>query len=319
MSSRQLAARSFGGFMAWRLHLTERIVHRIDVLPGKPNMLAAWTHPNRVYFMELQNGGKLTEQVIEPPNTRATAMWGVFIKGLRAPNGVYLPVVRASHTTVYQLPDGKKRLYRSPTNELILEAEGVDIRLETGTSKFAALALDQALVAILDHDATLHYYLGALHTASVKTSLRLTDELQPHLAVIHGGGGVFVSDGEQIALYDGDGRLVKQIYAGYTVGALTCSPDGAFLATGDLDSNMIRVYDGKALTPTHQRFAVELLADAKKTQTISSALAANTAVGTLALTNKGVIVFAMSGMVCATNLSRMIALPGAKVPSSVES
>lgn len=300
--------------MAWRLHLTDRIVRRLDILPGKPNLLAAWTNSDRVYFMELQNGGKLTERTLEPPKTRATAMWDVFVKGLHAPNGVFLPLVRTPHTTVYQLPQGKKRLYRADA-EATLEIDGVTTRLDTGDHVFTALGLDDALVAGLDHKGGLHYYRGAMHTASFDSGLRLTDELQPHLAVIEGGRGVFVSDGEQIALFDGDGRLVRRIFAGYTLGALACSPDGAYLATGDLDSNMVRVYDGRALTPTHQRFAVELLADAKKTQTISSALAANTAVGTLALTNKGVIVFAMSGMVCATNLTRMIALPNAKIAS----
>ena len=53
--------------MAWRLHLTDRIVRRIDILSGKPNMLAAWTNTDHVYFMELQNGGKLTDRMIEPP------------------------------------------------------------------------------------------------------------------------------------------------------------------------------------------------------------------------------------------------------------
>jgi hypothetical protein len=296
--------------MAWRLHLTERIVRRIDILPGKPNLLAAWTQPDRVYFMELHNGSKLTERQIEPPNTRATAMWGVFVKALRAANGVYLPLVRTPHTTVYQLPDGKKRLYRDA--QVALEVDGVETKLDMGDHKPVALALDDALIAALDDTGTLYYFRGALRTAAVETKLRLSGEFQPHLAIVEGGTGVYVSDGEQIASYDGEGRLIKQFYAGYTIGSLACSPDGVFLATGDLDSNMIRVYDGKTLTPTHQRFAVELLADAKKTQAISSALAANTAVGSLVITGKGVIAFSMSGMVCATSLSRMIALPGVK-------
>ena len=304
--------------MAWRLHLTDRIVRRIDVLAGKPNLLAAWTSTDRVYFMELQNGGKLTELQIHPPKTRATAMWGVFLKTLHAPNGISLPLVKTVQATIYQVADGKQRLYRVSESELLLEAQGVEMRL-AADQPFVAVAFDGALTAGLDRAGALHYYRQGVHTASVDTPLRLTDELQPHLAIIEGGTGVFVSDGDQILLFDGDGELVKRVATGYTLGALACSPDGSFLATGDLDSNMIRVYDGRRLVPTHQRFAVELLADAKKTQSISSALAANTAVGTLAITNKGVLVFAMSGMLCATNLTRMITMPSVKVSSSAES
>ncbi len=305
--------------MAWRLHLTDRIVRRIDILSGKPNMLAAWTNTDHVYFMELQNGGKLTDRMIEPPNTRASAMWTVFVKGLHAPNSVYLPTVRTAQGVVYQLANGKKRLYRVSDSEVVLEVEGVETRLDTADHKMITLALDDALVVGLDATGALHYYRQTVHTASIDTKMRLTDEMQPHLAIVEGGTGVFVSDGEQIALFDGEGILVKTMHTGYTVGALACSPDGTFLLTGDLDSNIIRVYNGKNFTPTHQRFAVDLLADAKKTQSISSALAANTAVGTLAITNKGVIVFAMSGMICATNLTRMTAMPNAKLIKAVES
>ncbi len=302
--------------MAWRLHLTDRTVRRIDVLTGKPNMLAAWTSTDRVYFMELQNGGKLTELQIHPPKTRATAMWGVFLKTLHAPNGVFLPMARTPQATIYQLADGKQRLYRVTDAELLLEVDGVETQLATEDHQFVAVALDATLVVGLDRRGALHYYRQTVHTASVDTQLHLTDEMQSHIAIIEGGTGVFVSDGEQILLFDGDGRLVRRVATGYTLGALGCSPDGSYLATGDLDSNMIRVYDGRRLTPTHQRFAVELLADAKKTQSISSTLAANTAVGTLAITNKGVLVFAMSGMLCATNLTRMIAMPHSRVTSA---
>ncbi|MBE2267342.1 MAG: hypothetical protein IAE80_03860 [Anaerolinea sp.] len=295
--------------MAWRLHLTDRIVRRLDILSGKPSLLAAWTSSDRVYTMELHNAARLTDRQIDSPPTRAGERWLNFVAELHASNDVFLPVVRTPLATLYQVPDGSLRVIRVSETELYLVNGTTETRLDTGGARIRALALDAGMIAALDTAGSLHLYRQAIHTATVETDLHLTEEMQPHLALIEGGSAVFAADTEQIVRLDGDGRELKRLSAGYTIGALACSPDGSFLATGDLDSNMIRVYDGNSLMPTHQRFALDLMADAKKTQSISSALAANTAVGTLAITNKGVIAFAMSGMVCATNLTRMIAMP----------
>lgn len=304
--------------MAWRLHLTDRIVRRLDILNGKPSVLAAWTGADRVYFMELHNAGKLTEKMLEPPRTRATAMWGVFVKGLHGTNGTYLPVVRTPQGEIHQNEDGTIRVYCLTDTALSFEQGGSGTPLDTGGETIAALVLDGERTAALDKGGKLHLFQRAVHTGTVDTGLRVTEELQPYVVAADGGSRIFAADGEQIAAFDGDGRLIKRLHTGYMLGALACSPDGTMLVTSDLDANIIRVYDGRDLTPTHQRFALDLLADAKRTQSISSALAANTAVGALAINNKGVIAFAMSGMVCATNLTRLLALPGGKV-SAVES
>jgi WD40 repeat protein len=266
--------------------------------------------------MELHNGGKLTDRVIEPVRDRKSAMWAVFAKTLHAPNDVYLPLVRTPQATIYQLEDGKMRLYRVSETELVLETDGKEKRLDTGEAQITALAFDAGLIAALDKNGQLHYFQQAMRVGTFDTGLRLNDEFQPQILRVK--DGVIVCNGEQIALFDSDGREIKRMHTGYTIGALACSPDGTYLAAGDLDSNIIRVYDGRDFTPTHQRFALDLLADAKKSQSITSAAAANTAVGALAITSRGVIAFSMSGMVCATNLTRMIAVPGGK-SVSVES
>ncbi|MFN8450912.1 MAG: hypothetical protein U0521_20620 [Anaerolineae bacterium] len=42
--------------MAWRLHLSDRTIKRLDILSGKPNVLAAWTQDNRVSFSTCKPG-----------------------------------------------------------------------------------------------------------------------------------------------------------------------------------------------------------------------------------------------------------------------
>ncbi len=299
--------------MAWRLHLTDRVIRRLDILPGKPNVLATWTNPDRVTFLDLQNGAKLADRTIEKPESddRQSEAWRAYVKELCAPNGVYLPFVRPPKLAIYQAADASVRLYRASEIDLRLEADEQETRLEMDNAAFAAVALDvqTGMIAALDRGAKLHLYRRSTRAGIFDTGLTLMDELQPHIAVADGGKRIFAADGQRVVVFDGDGKALKQITAPYSMGAMCCSPDGKQVALVDLDANVIRVYDATTLAPTHQRFALDLLADAKKTQLFPTGAASSAAVGPLALTNRGVLAFAISGIVCATNLTRMKLLP----------
>jgi hypothetical protein len=143
--------------------------------------------------------------------------------------------------------------------------------------------------------------------------LSLQDDLQPEVAVSHGGTAIFVTDGQQIVLFDAGGRTRKRLELHYTLGALACSPDGKLVAASDLESGVVRIYHGSDLLATHQRFAVDLLADARRAQRGSGTAGLGAALGALALNNKGVLAFALSGMVCVTNLARLKLLPRQQV------
>lgn len=299
--------------MAWRLHLTDRVIRRLDILPGKPNVLAAWTNPDRVTFLDLQNGVKLADRTIEKPENddRQNATWAAYVKDLNAPNGAYLPFVRIPKLAIYQAADGSVRLYRASEIDLRLAADGQETRLEMDNAAFVAVALEPqtGIIAALDRGAKLHLYRRSARAGIFDTGLTLMDELQPHIAIVDGGKRIFAADGQRVVALDAEGKTLKQMTAPYSMGSMCCSPDGKLFALVDLDANVIRVYDGATFAPTHQRFALDLLADAKKTQLFPTAAASSAAVGPVAMTNRGVMAFAISGIVCATNLTRMKLLP----------
>lgn len=105
--------------MAWRIHLSDRTIRRLDILPGKPTLLAAWTQTNRVTFLDLQSGSQEGDRTIEEVKTedRRSPVWQDFIKTLTASNGVFLPMVRAPQAAISMTADGQMRLYQtSPTD-----------------------------------------------------------------------------------------------------------------------------------------------------------------------------------------------------------
>lgn len=297
--------------MAWRLHLSDSSIRRLDILSGKPALLAAWTQANRVSYLDLQNGTQQGDCVIPEakPETRFQPAWADFIKTLCAPNGVYLPSVRSAKMSVYMTADGATRLYQTSPSELFLEIDGKEARLEVDGA-FATVVLDRAMgmLAALDTTAKLHLYQHHVRLGVFETGLKVDEEFSPTLVIAQAGTGLFLSDGQVVLAMDTSGRVRKRLSLHYRLGAINCSPDGKRFVASDLDSNVVRVYDGD-LTPTHQRYAVDLLAEAKKAQLMASASMASAALGPLAINNKGVLAFALSGTVCVTSLTRMKAHP----------
>jgi hypothetical protein len=72
---------------------------------------------------------------------------------------------------------------------------------------------------------------------------------------------------------------------------------------------VVRIYSGVDMTATHQRFAIDLLADAKRVPHAPGGGIPGAALSALALNNKGVLALALSGTVCVTNLARLKAVP----------
>jgi len=304
--------------MAWRLHLSDRTIKRLDMLSGKPSLLVAWTHANHISFLDLQNGTTQGDVTIETPKTadRRNDAWQAFIKSLAAPNGVYLPSIQTTHGSLYLSADGRMRLYHLGGSDLFLEIDGKESRLEiTDKTKFVTAGLDRSLglLAALDSEAKLHIYQQRIRVGVFDTGLELEEEFRPALVISHDGTALFLTDGRTVVVMDSGGRVRQQLKLHYTLGAINCSPDGHRFVTSDLDANVIRIYDGDLL-PTHQRYAVDLLADAKRAQLLSSNTMASAALGPLAINNKGVVAFALSGMVCVTSLIKLKAHPKAAQP-----
>ncbi len=304
--------------MAWRALLSNRPIRRVDLLPCKPAALAAWTHPDRVTVLDLQHGAKIDELRFEEPDAGdyLSPAWRAYVASLRAPGDVVLPVVRAGKLTVFTARDGQTRLYRAGADGLTLDHEGklFPLQVEADTTVLAlALSADGRLVALLDRKGRLHLYQRQVRTGMFEVGLHPLDELAPALAVTDDGSRVFASDGQRLSVVDAAGRVVRRIETPYPLGTLNCSGEGKWLVTTDLESNVVRAYATTDLSVSHQRFVVDLLADARRAQVLPVAVTTGAAVGPIAINSRGVVAFGTSsGLVCATSLTRMKAVPRAR-------
>ncbi len=298
--------------MAWRLHLTNQAIQRVDILPGQPSVVAAWVGRERVLYFDLESGNPAGEAAYRAPagEPRQSARWQEFVTGLVAPNGAPLPFVRAGGAAIHTTEDGRMRLYHIGA-DLFLETEGKEIRLETGEVAFIAVGLDRflGLVAALDDNYRLTIYQQHIRVGIFEPGLQAGEYAQPVVAVANGGGAIFVSDGRQVALLDSGGRVRRRLNAHYFIGRLACSPNGRLIATSDAETGVIRVYSGVDFTPTHQRHALDLLQEATQIQLIEDIPPGAAGVAALSVHNSGDLAFAVGGMICATHVKQMTALP----------
>ena len=303
--------------MAWRQFLSDRVIRRLDILAGKPPLLGVWLKSDRVSYLELQSGTKVAEQVITPPSSadRKSEIWQSFLKSLKAKNGAALPRVHAGQMTIYTTIDSAIRVYQTDDGKLFLEKDGAEKKLEIDSdAALAAVAFDrtQGLLVVLDKAGKLHIFQQHIRVGAFDTGLAMHDDVQQELMVADGGSSIFVTDGEQIILADPSGKVRERLPLHYTVGLLACSPDGRLLVASDLESGVLRIYNGADLKVTHQRFAVDLLVDAKRVQNSVEMGTPGTALGALTVSNKGVLAFALSGTLCVTNVARLKSLPRSK-------
>lgn len=304
--------------MAWRALLSNRPIRRVDLLSCKPAAVAAWTHADRVTLLDLQHGAKIDELRFEEAGGTEylSAPWRAYLASLKAAGDTPLPVVRANRVTVFTARDGQIRLFRAGDEALTLEAGGrlFPLVAEPGATILTlAVSADGRTTALLDRKGRLHLYQMHIRTGIFEVGLHPLDELAPALAVTDDGSRVFASDGQRLSVVDAAGRVVLRTETPYPLGTLACSGDGKWLVTTDLEANVIRAYASASLSVTHQRFAVDLLADARRAQVLPVTITAGAAVGPLTVNSRGVIAFALSsGLVCATSLTRMKAIPKSK-------
>ena len=304
--------------MAWRALLSNRPIRRVDLLPSKPAALAAWTHAGRVTLLDLQHGAKIDELHFDEPGgvDFLSPPWRAYVASLKTPGDVILPLVRAGRVTVHSARDGQTRLFRAGDGTLTLETEGqlFPLVIEPDAAVLAlTVSASGRSVALLDRKGRLHLYQMHVRTGVFEVGLHPLDELAPALALTDDGSRVFASDGQRLSVVDAAGRVILRTETPYPLGALACSGDGKWLVTTDLEANVIRAYSSADLSVTHQRFAVDLLADARRAQVLPVTITSGAAVGPLSVNTRGVVAFATSsGLVCATSLTRMKAVPKQK-------
>lgn len=305
--------------MAWRLLLSERPIRRLDFLTGKPALVAAWTNVSeagahsraRVAFLDLSSGAKIDERTLDAAafDNRDVNAWKSLLVTLTAPNKDALPYVRTSQGVLLSAPDGVLRVLASGDSELVFFRHGTETRFSL-TRPLVALDFDRVggVIAALDRSGRLYLYRGETALGAFDTPLKVQDDLDPVIALPEAGTTVALTDGRQICILDLNGKVLRSLDLHYPLGTLAASPDGKQFVTTDLESHVLRIYNAE-LVLTHQRFAIDLLADAKRAQLLGGAGTSGSAVGAVALTSKGVLAFALGGALCVTNTGRMKLLP----------
>lgn len=298
--------------MAWRLHLTNQAIRRLEILPGKPRaLIAAWTEPLRAFFLDLETGAPMGEKTFAPPDTATfnDERWQQFLTTLTAPGGSHLARIDTPGAQVFLSEDGATRLYYQPP-QLTLDIQGKPYTLSTD-EPLVAVGYDRvlSLTAALAADGCVHIFQQQTSTGRYPTSLDLSTDLRSSITVPNGGSTIFASDGRTIVGLDSGGTLRHTLTAHYPIQRIRCSPNGRHLVTSDIETNVIRVYDGSTLQPTYQRHAVDLLAAAQPVQLIADLPPSMVALNALVVGGKGRLVFAMHGVICAAEIGELNALP----------
>ncbi len=298
---------------AWRIPFPGDVVRRLDILPGKPSILAVWSQSNHVCFYDLTTGQLAAEQVFGAVHAdhRQNDGWREFIEGLRAPNDAVLPLAFVNGAALYLSLDGRQRLVQHVAGGLVFDANGSESELVLKPDvRVAAVAFDRlmGLVAAVDTTGQLHLYRHQLLIGSFDVGLKPTSEFHPSVAVSDGGAAIFITDDQRVVVADADGHVRRQLQLHYRASSVVCSPDGQLLVVGDGETGVIRVYDGLTLSPQYQRFAMDLLVEARSASLLPWS-EMPTALGALAVSNRGTLAFTLASSVCVSSVGRMRPVP----------
>lgn len=302
--------------MSWRAYLAERPIRGVEILAGKPSLLAVWLRSDQVTYLDLQTGTTRGEASIpKPPDSRTGEGWQTFLDALKAPNETVLPSVRTNAFTLLNSPDGQFRLIRTGAASLsyLSNQQTSPLQLNPTVIELAAVDLDRSfsMIAALDPSGMLHLFQQDRAIVSFSTGLTIQPEIRPELTITGSGTSVFVSDGKQIAVFSASGKLRRKMDVHYMMGMMRPSSNGKLLVTTDLDNGVIRVYHGETFALMYQRFAVDLIAEARRIVITPGPAFPAGAIGAIAVNTRGVLAFAIGGVVCVTSLSRFKSLPGA--------
>ncbi|GAB4575122.1 MAG: hypothetical protein Kow0077_25110 [Anaerolineae bacterium] len=277
-------------------------------------MVALWDAQHKVHYFNLFDAtpsGERKFDVQQSIRDLDGEFWREFVSGLQAPNDAYLPTVLIAGLTLYQSRDGRLRLYHFHDGSLIMEVDSRHVGLNQEQSPRILIAgLDRALglCAAIDEHGLLHLFQQHIPVGTYELGLKLGVDARLNLHLPDGLGRLLVSDGEHVMLVDSAGRVVHSLHAHFAVGPVAISPEGQYILLGDIDDNVVRVYDSE-LRPTHQKHAIDLIATARQVQLIASLPGRKAGLSALDISDRGTIVFALGGVVCVTELKALDVLP----------
>lgn len=293
--------------MAWQLHITNRALQRLDIL-GQ-SVLAVWTQPGRVSYIDLQTGATIAEKRLPDLANRQPEHWQTVLPELQAPNGVYPPVVVGSGLTVYLTQTGQQRLYHRAAGDMILAAGAREAKLD-GDARFRAVALNRTtgVIGALDTTGKLHVYQqgSGLQIHTVELPALESDAL---VAMAIPDSAIFIACDRLLLRVSMQGLVDKRSQLHYPIGAFACSARGQWLAVSDQETNVVRLYNPGDLQPLYQRHAADLLARATQVQLIADPAPSMVALNHLAVDDDGLVAFALAGVVCVTEVTEFLAFP----------
>ena len=306
------------GLMAFRIHLSNQAIQNLHILPGSNPQLVVWTRRDKAQVYALDDGILLNELSLgsAPDTERTSEAWLTFISQTKAPDSpYYLPYVQTSTSDIWSTDDGAMRVYHQRDGRIFMETDGVEEELAiVGGEQFISMDLDGALgtFVALDENLKLHIYQQNIRIGAFDIGLTQDDDLRPAVTISRGGSAIYATDGRRIVYVDSAGVIQKTLETHYYVGQLSASPSGAMVITSDMESGVLRVYKGDKLVLTHQKFAIDLVADANQVQLLADLPPTGTAISTITAYSKGILSFAMSGIVCVTDVKHMDEVPRPK-------
>lgn len=304
--------------MAFRIHLTNQAIQQLHILPGKQAQLVVWTRRDKAHFYDLETGTLLNELSlgIAPDEARNSEVWLTFLGHTKGEQSkYYLPEVRTQSLDILSTDDGALRVYHQHDGQLFMETDGVEEKLALiGAESLISMDLDGALGTFVGLDETLklHIYQQNIPVGAFDIGLKRDIDLRANVAVSRGGTAIYATDGRRMVYVDTGGNVQKTLDTHYYIGQMVASPNGGMLLTSDMESGVLRVYKGDKLVLTHQKFAIDLVADANQIQLMADLPPTGTAINAMVAYNKGILAFAMAGVVCVTNVQQMDEVPRPK-------
>ncbi len=301
--------------MSWRVHLANQAIQHLHVIPHTTPLLAVWTRPTLTHVYDLETGALLAEMKLPnaPIDAFSGGAWQTYLQSLMVKEtGFSLPYARTKTTEIFLTDNGKMRLYFQSGRELIFDDEGeIDVLPLDSVKRLLALEFDRQLAhtVCIDDTGKVHIFYQKDALGVFDLGLNVGESGRALLAVSRGGNQIFVSDGRRVVLIGTNGKPKKEIETHFDIGRMACSPSGSLLAISDRESGILRAYKGDDLLLTHQKFAIELIATADKVQLLEDLPPINTAISALTAFTQGMVAFAMSGMVCMSDVTYMDELP----------
>ena len=299
--------------MSWRIHLTNQAIRDLLILSARQPLLVVWTASDRVEFFDVATGVANGFRKFPPAPASDDYFgeeWQAVLSLLTDSYGrVSLPRARIRQYRILSSENGDVRLLNTADNRLYLLKEGKVRMLQTSQ---IPLAVDMhgpsASVAILDAEGSLIIARDGETVESFSIGLNPVSSAGAVLVCSQERDHIFASDGQRLVLTNLTGRVIGQRDLHYRLGRVACSPSGNMLATTDNEAGLIRVYNGIELRSTFQRFAQDLIAESQQLQLLADMPPNSAAISALALGDNGEFAFAVSGMVCLTDVKNMTPL-----------